>query len=78
MAFRYSTQEASHGELTYQFSPECSNVNDQLRGGTNAAMPTTGNKRQNGIVETLIQRIRLHHKRRTDLTPRGVAIREVD
>src|SRR5499433_751870 len=25
MAFRYSTQEASHGELTYQFSPECSN-----------------------------------------------------
>src|SRR5262249_8061937 len=24
MAFRYSTQEASHGELTYQFSPECS------------------------------------------------------
>jgi len=23
MAFRYSTQEASHGELTYQFSPEC-------------------------------------------------------
>src|SRR3989442_9307747 len=24
MACSYSTQEASHGELTYQFSPECS------------------------------------------------------
>ena len=59
--------------------PLCSgNVNDELRGGANSAMPTTGNERQNGIVETLIQRIRLHNKRWTDLTPRVVTIGEVD
>ena len=59
--------------------PLCSgNVNGQLRGGSNSAMPTTGNECQNGIVEALIPRIRLHHKRWTNLTPRVVALGEVD
>jgi hypothetical protein len=41
-------------------------------------LPITGNECQNGIIKTLMQRIHLHHKRWTDLTPRGVAIGEVD
>src|SRR2546428_8096104 len=58
--------------------PLCSgHVNDQLCGSSNSAMPTTGNERQNGIVEALIPRIRLHNKRWTDLTPCVIPVREV-
>jgi hypothetical protein len=55
-----------------------SNVNDQLCGSSHSAMPTAGNERQNSIVEALIPRIGLHHKRWTDLTPGVIAVREVD
>ena len=54
------------------------NVNDQLCCSSNSAMPTTGNERQNSIVEALILRIRLHHKRWTDLTPCVIAVGKVD
>src|SRR4029453_17330981 len=36
MAFRYSTQEASHGEPAYQFSPECRTLSQER------AKPTAG------------------------------------